>query len=101
MSITDCQLDEKPSGLVSQPIFTLLSVTVLAFTAIQSHPYKSLTNTLFCTSLQSPPKADPVGRAYKVLKAMASHTHTHTLVPLTYGDMTWGVSLQDMHTSFT
>ena len=30
-------------------------VTVLAFTAIQSHSYKPLTNFLVCTSLQLPP----------------------------------------------
>ena len=93
MSIADFQLDEKPSGLDSQPIFTVLSVTVLAFTAIQSHLYISLTNTLFCTSLQWPPQdpdsSDPE-EPFEVLKSMGPRTHA--LVPLTYGDVTLGVS---------
>ena len=67
MSITGFQLDEKPPGLHNQPIFAVLPVSVLAFTAIQSHPYKSLTNTLFCISLQSLPTTGPVGRVSKVI----------------------------------
>ena len=88
MSITDCQLDEKPSGLDNQSIFTVLSVTVLAFTAIQSHLTNHWLTLSSAPPLQWPhPMArscsanldSPVGvRSCKVIKSMTPHTHTST-----------------------
>ena len=71
----------------------------VAYTAIQSHQYKLLINTLFCIFLQSPPwESIPVDREDDTGFV---GPHTQTLAPVTYGDIAWSVSLQDMHTSFT
>ena len=64
---------------------------MLAYTAIQSHTYKPLTNFLFCTSHQLPPVASRAGKVEPEGTKLVS-PYIHTLVPLTYGDMTWGVS---------
>ena len=59
-------------------------VTVLAHTAIQNHPYKPLTDFLFCTSLQLPP-VEPVPADKKEFEDTKSVSpHTHMLVLLTY-----------------
>ena len=68
-------------------------ITVLAYTVIQSHTYKPLTNFLFCTSLQLPLESPPAcaGKVEPEGTKLVS-PYIHTLVPPTYGDMTWGVS---------
>ena len=68
-------------------------VTVLAYTAIQSHTCKPLTNFLVCTSLQLPSKerapADKEGS--EDTESVSPHTHASTLNICMY-DVTWGIS---------